>query len=114
MFTFQDPAFLLLALPLVALIVYVWRTGYANTSRRRGRFVLGVRLALSSAILLGLAGMGLSLPQQRQAVSFVADLSASDARDSDTIRSLINDALARRNSENRAAIVTVGRQALVE
>lgn len=114
MITFDNPAVLLLALPVIAFAVYTWRTGYANMSVRRGRIALGIRIALLCAVVLALAGAGLSLPQSREVVTFVADLSASDARNADAMRGLINSALAHRGTDSRAAVVTVGRQAQVE
>lgn len=114
MISFSNPLVLLLLLPLVAGTVAIWRNGYVNLSPRRQRVALAVRVALLTAIVLGLAGMGLSLPQSRQAVVFIADLSASDQGSKSTMRSLINAAVMHRPSGDLAGVISVGRQALVE
>ncbi|HEX6508702.1 MAG TPA: VWA domain-containing protein [Chloroflexota bacterium] len=111
---FTSPLALLLLPVLVALVIVIWRTGYANLSPTRGRVALGVRLALILAVVLGLAGMALHLPQSRQAAVFVADLSASDVGRQTGMRSMINTATQRRPSGDAAGVVSVGREALVE
>lgn len=112
--TFSTPLALLLAIPLFALTIVIWQNGYVHLSPRRQKVALAVRLALLSAIILGLAGAGLRLSQSREAVVFVADLSASDVGSQSSMKSLINQALAQRPGDDVAGIVSVGRQPLVE
>jgi uncharacterized membrane protein len=114
MILFSHPLALLLCVPLVALTVVIWRNGYVNLSPRRARVALGIRLALIGAIVLGLAGLSLRLPQSRESVVFVADLSASDRGDQDAMRALINSAAAQRPGDAQAGVIDVGREPLVE
>src|SRR5437868_2519032 len=96
MISFSNPIALLLLIPAVAVIVFAWWNGYTNLSRRRMRVALAIRLAILAALILGLAGASLRLPQSRQAVAFVADLSASDAGQRSAMQSLINGAANQR------------------
>ncbi len=114
MIVFTSPLALLLLLPLAAVLVVIWREGYANMSPRRNAVALGVRLLLVLLVVLGLAGMSLHLPQSRQATVFVADLSASDFARQSEMQTAINTALQHRPGANSAGVVSVGRQALVE
>jgi uncharacterized membrane protein len=114
MIVFTNPIALLLTVPLFALAILIWRHGYINLSSRRQTMVLAVRLALLAAIVLGLAGASLRLPQSRQAVVFVADLSNSDVSGSSSMQALINAALSHRPSGDVAGIVSVGHEPMVE
>lgn len=119
MISFATPLALLLAIPLFALAIAFWRNGYVNLSRRRGRVALAVRLVLLSAVVLGLAGVGLNLSQSRQAVVVVADLSASDANARSGMQQFVNQIARQRSSGsgsngNQIGVVAVGRDARVE
>lgn len=114
MVTFSTPLALLLAIPLFALAILVWRSGYANLSPGRKRAALTVRLVLLALIVLALAGLHLRWPQSRQATVFVADLSASDASARSSMEATINAALAHRPGGDVAGVVSVAHQALVE
>ncbi|MBV9282122.1 MAG: VWA domain-containing protein, partial [Chloroflexi bacterium] len=114
MITFATPIALLLAIPLLALVVLARRHTYANLSQRRMRLALGVRLAILAALVLGLAGARLRLPQSHQAVVFVADLSASDYGQRGAVQALINGAAAGRPGGDVMGVVSVGRQPVVE
>lgn len=119
MITIDNPAVLLLAVPLAAFTIWIWRVpggrhAVASVSTRRNRLALGLRLALLAAALLALSGAGLHLPQSREAVVFVGDLSASDDRSQTAIQSWIDAAIRQRKTADRAGVVAVGRQALVE
>ena len=114
MLVFANPLALLLAVPLGALAVLFWRNGYANLNHRRRTAALATRLVLIALVILAFADLHLRLPQSRQAVVFVADLSASDAASKSTMRSLIDAALRQRPSGDAAGVVVVGRDAQVE
>ncbi|MBV9281669.1 MAG: hypothetical protein JOZ41_16435, partial [Chloroflexi bacterium] len=114
MVVFSNPLALLLALPLAALAVLFWRNGYANLGRRRRIGSLATRLTLIALIVLALADLQLRLPQSRQAVVFVADLSASDEGARSGMQSLIDAALRSRPDGNLAGVVVTGREAQVE
>jgi uncharacterized membrane protein len=114
MISFSDPIALLLLIPFAALTVFAWRHTYANLSKRRMRVALAVRIAVFAALILSLAGTSLRLPQSRQAVVFVADLSASDSGQRSTMQALINGAAAQRPAGDAMGVVSVGRQPVVE
>ena len=114
MIVFANPLALLLAIPLIALTLFFWKGGFATLSPGHRLVALGVRLTLVVTVILALSGLALRLPQSRQAVVFVADLSASDAAGKGAMRALIDSAVARRHGENSAGVVSLGRQALVE
>jgi len=112
--TTSNPLLLILLLPLAVFIIGTARSGYLGLSARRLRVATAVRLALVAAVVLGLAGASLTLPQNREATIFVSDLSASDAAQQGTMRSAIATALAHRPGDALAGIIAVGRQAAVE
>ena len=114
MISFANPIALLVIIPLGVLVVLAQRHAYANLSRRRMRIALLVRIAVLAALILALAGTHVRLPQSRQAVIFVSDLSASDYGQRTAMQSLINDAAQRRPGGNVMGVVTVGRQPNVE
>lgn len=114
MISFADPLALLLLIPLIALVVVAQRRSFANLSARRMRVALGVRLAIIVALVLSLAGTHVRIPQGRQAVVFVSDLSASDAGQRSAAQTLINDAAVQRPSGSTLGVVDVGRQPVVE
>jgi uncharacterized membrane protein len=114
MIVFANPLALLLAVPLGALILGIWRNGFVNLGPQRRIVALVTRLTLVSSIILALAGLAVRLPQGRQSVVFVSDLSASDAGSKSDMQELIRRALAQRRGDDLAGIVSVGRAALVE
>jgi uncharacterized membrane protein len=114
MISFADPLALLLLIPLVALALFAQRRSFANLTPRRMRVALGVRLAVILALVLSLAGTHVRIPQSRQSVVFVADLSASDAGQRSAAQALINDAAVQRPSGSTLGVVDVGRQPVVE
>lgn len=114
MISFANPLALLAAIPLAALTIFAWRHAYTNLSERRMRLALAVRVAVLTALILALAGTSLRLPQNRQAVAFVADLSASDAGQRSAIQALINGAATGRPGGSTVGVVSVGRQPVVE
>lgn len=114
MIAVANPLVLLLAIPLLGITILVRRHAYANLSPRRSRFSLAIRLIILSALVLSLAGARVRLPQSRQAVVVVADLSASDSAQRTTVQSLINRAAGQRPSGDTMGVVSVGRQPVVD
>jgi len=114
MIEFSHPVALLLLLPAVLISVWVWRHGYVNLSRSRRAGALALRLLLLAALILALSGLKVRVPQSREAVVFVVDLSASNANNRSAAQAFINQAVQRRPSEDLAGIVSVGRNAVVE
>ena len=109
MISFANPLALLLAVPLIALAVLSQRQSYSNLSARRMRVALAVRIAILVALVLSLAGTHVRIPQSRQAVVFVADLSASDYGQRSTSQAVIDDAATRRPGGSRLGVVDIGR-----
>ncbi len=114
MIAFAAPLALLAVIPPAALAILVWRQGYVNLSPRRSRWALGLRLLLITLVVLGLAGMSLSLPESREATVMVADLSASDAGAASSMQSMINTTAGMRPSDDVLGIVSAGREPMVE
>src|SRR5438128_4497691 len=77
---FTHPELLALLVGLVPFVFVIWRQ-HAGSSLR-ARLSLLTRVAIVTLLVLGLAGFTIEQPVGRQAVVFVADLSASveDAR----------------------------------
>lgn len=114
MISFAAPLALFLAIPLMGAAVYFWRTGYDNLGDTRRNVALAIRIVLLSAVVLGLAGLTAHLPQSREAVVFVADLSNSDVGQKARMQHEINIALKERPGDSAAGVIAVGRQAQVE
>jgi uncharacterized membrane protein/Mg-chelatase subunit ChlD len=114
MISFAHPIALLLLVPALSLTLFAWRFGYANLSPRRMRVALAVRIVLLAALILGLAGLTIRLPQSRQATIFVTDLSASDAGQRSTMQSLLASAATSRPQSDVMGVVDTGRQPVVE
>jgi uncharacterized membrane protein len=112
--SFTHPLALLLAIPFIALAVFSQRHAYSNLSLRRMRLAMAVRVAILLALILSLAGTRLQIPQSRQAVIVVADLSASDYGQRSWAQAFINDAAKRRPAGDTLGVVDVGRQPVVE
>lgn len=114
MISFDTPLALLLAIPLLGAALLFWRTGYDNLGETRRRLALAIRILLLLALVLGLAGLTVHLPQSREAVVFVADLSNSDVGQKSAMQGTIDTAMHERPGDSLAGVITVGRQAQVE
>jgi Ca-activated chloride channel homolog len=114
----------LFALPLVALLLVFarlpwWRAAAArramSPSPLRGEIRrLALRLAWLALPLLALAGLSLTRSQDRLAVVFVVDTSASVAPVRDHQLEAVNEALSSLRDEDIAGVVSVGDGARVE
>ena len=80
----------------------------------RGRFILGFRMLLLTLLVLALAVPAVRYTVNRQAVVFVADLSASVQQQRSQVEDFVKQAMKARGSDDKAGIVTIGRDALVE
>ncbi|GAC1509796.1 MAG: VWA domain-containing protein [Chloroflexota bacterium] len=114
MIVLSDPRWLVLLVPLFAWTLWTWGDGPFHLGPRRKRATLVMRLVLITAIDLGLCGLSVALPQGRQAVVFVADLSASNAVNKSAMEASINTATAHRPDDGLAGVVSVGSNAEVE
>jgi Ca-activated chloride channel homolog len=109
-----QPVALLLLPPLAALVVLVWRTGTVAPRSRRTRLLLACRLAAVTALVLALAGVSIRGGVDRQAVVFVADVSASTDAARQGEQDFIARAVAAKRPDDAFAVVTTARQALVD
>jgi uncharacterized membrane protein len=114
MLTFEQPFLLLLLIPIGLLVFLSWRRMSLPFPSPQRSLILTSRLLLFTLIVAALAGPALSLPISRQAVVFVADLSASTLRQRVYMEQWINQAIQHKRPDDQVGIVTVGRNALVE
>lgn len=112
--SFSAPLFLLLLIPAIGGAVWAWRGRHHGLGQRRRITSLAIRLAIFSALILALAGLTWQRPNNAQAVVFVGDLSASTRAGQGAMASFINQALHDRGHDDRAALVAMGKDALVE
>jgi uncharacterized membrane protein len=112
--SFTNPLALLLAIPFIFLAVFAQRQAYSNLSIRRTRLAMTVRVVILLALILSLAGTRVQIPQNRQAVMVVADLSASDYGQRSATQGFINNAATHRPAGNLLGVVDIGREPVVE
>ncbi|MBI2918352.1 MAG: VWA domain-containing protein [Chloroflexi bacterium] len=121
--SFGQPWALLLLIPVLGGAVLLWssQAGLPFRTRpargwvdARSAVILNLRLVLLAALVLALAAPSLRLTVDRQAVVFVADLSASTAEEHTQAASFIRGAMEARGADNLAGVVVVGRDGLVE
>lgn len=111
---FVTPTALLLLVPLGVATIWMWRQAYPHLSRERRVAALCVRLAIITLVVLGIAGLSMRIPEQRMAVVYVADLSASDARDRSAMQNFIDQSTRSRPGDGLSGVVSVGGNAAVE
>lgn len=102
-------------LPLLAVlpgIYWIWRQQHLGGWRAYAS--LGVRLVLTTALALALAGLTVAQPLDRQAVVFVADLSASAEGARQQQQDFIAQAVAAKRPDDAYALVTTARSASVD
>ena len=112
MIDFANPAALLLLLPLLAFVLLVWRQ--YGQGRFRARLSLASRVAIFTLLILALAGLTLGRPLDRQAVVFVADLSASTRSAQADQARYINQAISAKDPDDAYAVIAAGGEPVVE
>ncbi len=113
--SFTSPA-TLLALPiLIGTAVGLHVLARGGFGEARARIALVIRGLIITALVLSLAGAGVTLPTDRLATVFVVDLSNSigNAGRQDAL-AFVRDALTRRPEGDLAGVVAFGKDALVE
>ena len=105
---------LLLLLPALGGVLLLWRQSRRGHGGLRGRFILGFRMLLLTLLVLALAVPAVRYTVDRQAVVFVADLSASVQQQHSQVEDFVRQAMEARGPDDKAGIVTIGRDALVE
>ncbi len=111
-FELTNPVALLLLVLLVPLLYVAWR-GNAVPALR-SQLTLACRVAICTLLVLALAGLTLEQPVDRQAVVFVADLSASAAGSRSAQERFISQAVAAKRPDDVFAVVGTARQAVVD
>jgi uncharacterized membrane protein len=109
-----QPLVLLLLVPLAAFVVLVWRSGTPGAPSVRSRLLLGCRLTAIAALILALAEVSFRGSVSRQAVVFVADVSASTNAARQAEQDFIAHAIGAKQPDDGFAVVTTGQQALVD
>ena len=109
-----QPLALLLLLPVLGSVLYLWRRSPWGGEGLRGYFILALRMLLLSLLILALASPSVRHTVNRQAVVFVADLSASADQQRAWVEEFVRQAMEARGRDDRAGVVAIGRDSLVE
>lgn len=109
---FQQPLFLLLAVPALFVIVYWWRTEQKMPTGRKAA-IASIRSVVFLLLILVLAGMQLLFPVQDISVVFVVDRSAS-MKDDPRVDAFLREAVRQKQADDRYAVVAVGASAVVD
>ncbi|MHB8945023.1 MAG: VWA domain-containing protein [Bacillota bacterium] len=110
---FADPRWLLL-LALLVPTVWLWRPNPWFLARARHRLVLGLRVAVIIAVVAALAGAQWRQALRDETVVFVVDVSDSVGHSRKAAEDFIREALAKKGPRDRAAVIAVGREAMVD
>ena len=105
---------LLLLVPIMGSVLYLWRKSRWGREGLRGLIILALRMLLITLLVLALALPSLRYTVDRQAVAFVADLSASTEQRRTEVEEFVKQALDARGSDDSAGVIVIGRDALVE
>ncbi|HET6319768.1 MAG TPA: VWA domain-containing protein [Chloroflexota bacterium] len=110
--TFVNPLLLLL-IPLLLVVLWLaWRDNALPALR--SRLTLVCRAAICTLLVLALAGSTIQQPVGREAVVFVADVSASTEQARAAEQSFISQAVSAKRPDDAYAVVGTARQAAVE
>ena len=101
-------------LPVLGGTLFLWRRSPWAGEGQRGRLILALRLLLLSLLVLTLASPVARHTVDRQAVVFVADLSASAERQRARMEEFVRQAMEARGPDDRVGVVAIGRDSLVE
>lgn len=109
---FEHPWFLLLLLPWVAMLWWMYRSTLRLTGARK-QAAIGVRAVAVLLIIMVASGISPYWIQSQREVVFVADRSASLQADK-ALGGWIAEAVSGKDEDDRAAVVSFGLDALVE
>ena len=112
LFEIPNPMALLLVPILVVLLYLAWRDNALPALR--SRLTLVCRATICTLLVLALAGLTVQQPVDREAVVFVADLSASTEQARTAEQDFISQAIAAKRPDDAYAVVGTARQAVVE
>jgi uncharacterized membrane protein len=113
-FELTRPLFLGAGLVALVAIVVIWLRLRPPLTRRRAQASLGLRLLIVVLLTGALAGFQLQTTPSSQSLIVVADLSASVQSAQDTELTTVQRILALRQGDNRAGVVSFGRDPQVE
>ncbi|MEA2668740.1 MAG: hypothetical protein QOJ33_1674, partial [Chloroflexota bacterium] len=113
-FELTRPLFVGAGLLALVAIVVIWLRLRPPLDRRRAQTSLGLRLIIVVLLTGALAGFQLETTPSSQSLIVVADLSASVQSAQDTELATVQHILALRQGDNRAGVVSFGRDPLVE
>ena len=112
---FDQPAWLLAALPLLALALWSLRGRRPQWSARRRHLVRSLRVTGVTALLLALAGANWLRATDRLTLILAVDRSHSvDAEATAQVEAFLRDAARERPDRARVGVVVFGEQAMVE
>ncbi len=112
--SFEQPFALLLLLPALGSVLYLWGQFRRGQGGLRSQLILALRMLLVTLLVLALSVPAVRYTVNRQAVVFVADLSASVQQQRTQVEEFVKQAMEARGSDDKAGVVAFGRDALVE
>jgi uncharacterized membrane protein len=113
-FELTRPLFVGAGLIALAVIVFTWLRLPAPLPRGRARLSLGLRVLIVLLLTAALAGFQFQTTPATQSLIVAADLSASVQSALDTERATVRRILAMRGGDDRAGVVSFGRDPQVE
>ena len=112
--SFEQPLALLLLVPALGSVLYLWRQSSRRREGWRRLLIPAFRILLVTLLVVALAVPAVRYTVNRQAVVFVADLSDSAAQQRTQVEEFVRQAMEAGRSDDRAGVVAFGRDALVE
>ena len=112
--SFEQPLALLLLVPALGSVLYLWRRSSRGREGWRRLLIPAFRILLVTLLVMALAIPAIRYTVDQQAVVFVADLSDSVAQQRAQVEEFVLQAMEARRSEDKAGVVAFGRDALVE
>jgi uncharacterized membrane protein len=112
--SFANPWALLLLAPVLGWMLFYWRHSLRGSEDLRSRTIAALRLLLMVILVMAVAAPSVRYTVDRQAVIFVADLSASMDKNREQIENFVRHAMDERGPDDVVGIVAMGRRSLVE
>ncbi len=113
-FEITRPLFLGAGVVALVVIVAIWRFFPPPLPPRRARVSLGLRALIVVLLTASLAGLQVQTAPSTQSLLVVADLSASVQSALDSEATMVRGILQRRKGDNRAGVLSFGRDPQVE